>query len=194
MLALGTIGLLLDREVDPLHVLFASAVIVLVVAPESVRSLSFQLSYLSLFGILTFGRRLNDRLVPYLPAFIRGLVSAALAAQLFTAPVVLAAYGVVYPIGLVVSLLLVPLTMVYIWSGAGFLVLGLIPWRPVGELIRLLMDLQYKLIFIISDFFKRAPGLTLDWRDWFWLPAFLVWLALFLGFPVQRRHELRLAD
>ncbi len=193
MLGLGTAALLLDREVDPLHVLLVSAAVVLLVDPASVRSLSFQLSYLALAGILTFGRRLNRSLTPFLPAFARGLVSAALAAQMFTAPLVLRSFGVVYPVGLVVSLLLVPLTTAYVWSGAGLLALSLIPFAPLLELIRSLMGLQYRLIFAISDFFKSAPGLAVAWSDWLWIPALAAWLALVAGVPVQRRHELRLA-
>jgi ComEC/Rec2-related protein len=193
MLGLGTVGLLFDRPVDPLHVLFASAAVVLFVDPESVRSLSFQLSYLALFGILTLGRRLSDRLVPYLPGFARGLVAASLSAQAFTAPLLLAVYGVVYPAGLVVSLLLVPLTTAYLWSGAGFLVLSLIPLEPLRELIRTLMGLQYGLIFGISDFFKDGPALALSWQDWYWVPALVLCLALAVGLPVKRTHELRIA-
>ncbi|MBN2352416.1 MAG: ComEC/Rec2 family competence protein [Spirochaetales bacterium] len=192
MLGLGTIGLLLDREVDPLHVLLASAVVVLLVDPESVRSLSFQLSYLALAGILTFGRRLNRALTPFLPGFARGLVSAVIAAQAFTAPLIFQTFGTVYPVGLVASLLLVPLTTAYVWSGTGFLVVSLIPFPPLEEAVRFLMDAQYRLIFGISDFFKNAPGVTVVWSDWLWIPALAAWLALVAGIPVQRRHELRL--
>jgi ComEC/Rec2-related protein len=191
MLSLAGLGYLCHRETDPLQLLLASAVIILALDPVSVRTLSFQLSYTALAGILTLGRRLDNGLIPWVPRFLRTLCAATLSAQVFTAPIVLAVFGVVYPAGLVISPLLIPLTTVFVWTGIACL---LVAWAPVAfitEAARFVMDLQYRIIFLVTSTGSSVPGLTLEWRDWFWLPAVAVLACLALGIRIQRQHAPR---
>jgi ComEC/Rec2-related protein len=191
MLLLGSIGFFLDRKTNPLAILLGSAVFVMFLDPRSVYSLSFQLSYLALFGILTLGKRIDVFLVPYLPRMIRTMVAAAVSAQLITAPLIFSTFGVVYPIGLVVSLLLIPATTVYIWSGVILLFLLLLPFHFLHEASALLMGIQYTAIDAVSNFFKAVPGISLVWQDWYWIPAFALCLLLTVKQPLRRLRELR---
>ncbi len=192
MLCLAGVGYLLDRKSDPLRLLLISAVIILVADPAAVRTLSFQLSYTALAGILTLGRRLDAALIPWLPRGPRALAAASFSAQVFTAPIVLAAFGSIYPVGIVASPVLIPLTTVFVWSGLACLVLNLTPLAVVNDFTRLVMNLQYGLIRVISEAGARAPDLTVPWPGWFWPPAVCILACLAVGIKVQKQHELRL--
>lgn len=194
MFLLTSLALALDRELKPLNILALTTVIVILFDPASCHSLSFKFSYLALTGILTLGAKLNQALTPYLPRSLRGLMAASIAAQVFTSPLVVAEFGTIYPVGLVASLLLIPLTTIFIWSGLLLFVISLIPFTVLLNLAKSILNVEYQLLAGISDFLAQAPGFTLEWRPWYWPLALLLLTLCALGLPLQKGYELQLQD
>ncbi len=181
MLCLGTAALLLDRKIDPLHILALSAVLILLFDPHSLFTLSFQLSYMALLGIVLAGpgaARFSRRL---LPPRIGQPLSYALAAQLATAPLLLSRFGVIYPIGILASLVLLPLVTLFIWFGLFFLIF----FTVVPGTLSMLLSVLYSLIDKIVELGALAPGLRMAWKPVYWI-LFLMGLAVFF---FERRGE-----
>ncbi|HEC61868.1 MAG TPA: ComEC/Rec2 family competence protein [bacterium] len=174
MLCLGTAALMLDRNIDSLHILALSAVLILLFDPHSLFTLSFQLSFMALLGIVLVGpaaARFSRRL---LPPRIGQPLSYAFAAQLATAPLLLSRFGLIYPIGILASLVLLPLVTLFIWLGLLFLIFFTIVPGPLSMLLSAL----YTLIDKIVEIGALAPGLRMAWKPVYWIP-FLMGLIVF---------------
>ncbi|MFP4374446.1 MAG: ComEC/Rec2 family competence protein [Spirochaetaceae bacterium] len=115
MFALATVSVALGRRPDPRRILAASFIALAAAAPSSVDGLSFQLSFAALAGILTFGRTLDLALQPVMPAVLRRPVAASVGAQLATLPLLLGVFGVARPVGVVATLVMAPVAVLFMW-------------------------------------------------------------------------------
>lgn len=156
----------------------------LFVWPASLRSLSFELSYLALGGILVLAPRVAARLEPFLPRLVCQPAAAAVAAQIATAPFLALSFGVLYPVGLFAGLALTPLVTAFLWGGLAFLALPL-PALVQGLLVDLL-SILHGLIRGTAELFARCPPLAVG-RPVVALGAALFALAL-LELPDQLAH------
>lgn len=137
----------------PVPVLLAQTVVVTgLVAPRIVGNVGFQLSLLSLFGIVLFTPRLVDELSRFLPRAAAAYVSVTTAAMTTTAPLSLGVFGSVYPAGVLLAGVLSILIVVQMWAGIVFLLVATVPFlgssvvgivRWNGLLIRRVADLGY---------------------------------------------------
>lgn len=115
MFTAGALFLLTWSEVNIVQLLLTTCILQLFLCPEQGLSLSFQLSYLALSGILVFGRKLNYYFQPFLPGFLRLSVCASLGAHIATAPLLIFKFGELYPVGIFSSLILTPLITLFMW-------------------------------------------------------------------------------
>ncbi|RPJ07962.1 MAG: ComEC/Rec2 family competence protein [Spirochaetaceae bacterium] len=191
MVAIGGICYLLSRETRALDVLAASACIMLLVAPADVKTLSFQLSYAALAGILILGKRIDSCLIPWLPSKIRALVSMTLSAQVFTLPLVFSAFGAWYPSGIVASLFLIPMVTIFFWAGLLLLPISLVPVPAIQFICGFIMDFLYDMIGSVAQFFAQAPGVVIKWENWYWIPSAIICIMLASRIPGKIINELR---
>jgi competence protein ComEC len=168
MLLAAVLGSLLDREPEPLNLLGLAAAVLLVVHPHYAFDLSFQLSFLSLAAIVLLGPFLHRLWQPYLPAFLGWPLSASLSAQLGTAPVVLYNFGVLYPVGVIAAVPLIPLVALFLCMGMLYLALSFLP-LPVADWIGICLGLLHRSIVWLTELFSRIPGLYCSWRRAYWL-------------------------
>lgn len=110
---------LIGRENDSLTTLSAILFILLVLCPYSASSVSLQLSFAALLGIILLAERLNSRLLSALPGqktsagsllqrarvFLAGTIATSLGAMLFTLPLVAVHYRSVSLVALLTNLL-----------------------------------------------------------------------------------------
>ena len=158
MYGLATWASLSDRPQEARTILGLSFAIQTLLDPESARSLSFQLSYLAMFGLIVLERRFEYLLQPLSPPFLAAALSASLSAQAATIPLAAAAFGAVYPIGLIASIVSGPLVAAFLWWGlAAALLCGLIPAAAivVAPVSRFLHDC----LAASMELFARAPAL-----------------------------------
>lgn len=146
----------LCRQRSPLAALAASAVFVLIIAPEQLWGLGFQLSYTVVLSILLFGlplyERCSERLAPFthLPKadwtleqrlYARTqdalllLFSVSFSAWLASAPLSAAFFGYFSPSAILLNILLVNLVAVAIITGIISLSLALVGLQSIAEFI-----------------------------------------------------------
>ncbi len=168
---------IMDRDVNPINIICLSAIVILMFSPLSLFSLSFQLSFLSILGIVTLGRWLINYLKGVFPNFIRVPLSFGLGAQIAVGPVLIVNFGVIYPIGIVASLIVVPLVTLFLWLG---IPLVLLP-TPIFEIlvtpVSIVLDFLHYLILLINKFFSSLPGAKIEGMRSIFA---LLWGAIFL--------------
>ncbi len=178
-----------SKRPPPLQVLCLSCIVLAMITPAAMETLSFQLSFLALGGILIVGK-LALPFLSGLPGFIRYPLSASLGAQIATAPLVAAVFGVVYPVGILSSIILTPcvtgimgLGMIYLFVEA----VGLNWFEGIpGAGLRGLSKLLYEIASLCS----RVPGLPTPEGAWIWcLSASTVITMLFLGYGIWRKRR-----
>ena len=152
MLSVFTVLSLMQYETDPLHPLALSAIIILLIAPKDLLSISFQLSFSAVFFILALWGPLRDRF-PKLPWALR-LVAVSCVAQIGTTPLTLYYFHQLPLLAPLLSLLLIPMTTLIICLT---LVAMLLPITPIGWLLNNLEALQQHII----DLAGSIPGGTL---------------------------------
>jgi competence protein ComEC len=176
MLLAAALGLALDRDAAPLNLLSLAAAVILMMDPLAAYELSFQLSFLSLLGILLAGPPLRRLLAPVLPPVLAAPLALSVGAQAATAPLLLAWFGAFYPAGALAALPLIPLVTAFIWSGLGCLLLSLLPW-PLLPLLARPMQLLYGAIIWLLRVFSLPP-IRAFWQPWYWIPVAVLFAAL----------------
>jgi ComEC/Rec2-related protein len=169
MILAGSLGALLDRDAEPLNLLALSGIAVIGLDPFQAFSVSFQLSYLALAGILVLGPVITRPLEGRVPPLLLAALGASLGAQLATLPVVLPAFGAWYPSGIIATLLLVPLVSVLLALGLAWLLLSpllfLLPAEALRDFSAAGFGLLYRLIEGCAALFARLPGITVSPRS-----------------------------
>ena len=129
------------------------------VEPFQAFSLSFQLSFLALAGILVLGPLVRRPLEGRIPRLILAPLAMSIGAQIATLPLVAAAFGSYYPSGLVASLILVPLTTAFLWAGLAWLPLYSVPWQMLHNTCAHLFSVLYNAIEWSAEALARLPAL-----------------------------------
>ena len=141
MLSLMTAFSLMEYDTDPLHPLALAAIIILMISPRALLSVSFQLSFTAVFFILALWRPLSDK--------FRGanwavrLLMVSCIASFGTMPLVAYHFHQVSLIGPLFSLILIPLTTVIIYLTIAAMVL---PVAPLGALLNCAEAIQNKVV------------------------------------------------
>ena len=137
MLSILTIISLMQYNTDPLHPLALSAIIILLIAPTDLLSISFQLSFAAVFFILTLWHPINDSF-PKMP-WLMNLLLVSCIASFGTMPLVAYYFHRVALIGPLLSLVLIPMTTVIIYLTMAAM---LLPITPLGWLLDGFVSLQ----------------------------------------------------
>ena len=149
-------GLFFGKRGDIRSVFLLSFLILLAVSPLAVWSLSFQLSFLALAGILYLGTGIMRGTRRFLPPFVGGPISASIGAQCATAPLLALLFGAVYPGGIVTSIVLTPVVTLFLLTGIIYLI------TPVDALRRVLlypMEKLYDSIMWTASKGAKVPGI-----------------------------------
>ena len=152
MLSVFTVISLMQYETDPLHPLALSAIIILLIAPTDLLSISFQLSFTATFFLLALWVPLRDKF-PTLPWAVRLLATSCIA-QVGTMPLTLYYFHQLPLLAPLLSLLVIPLTTIIIYLTLAAMAL---PIAPLGWMLNVLQELQQRII----DLAGSIPGATL---------------------------------
>jgi len=127
MYGIGVSGYLLrGKRPAILRLLVLSFFIQSTAFPAVIGTLGFQLSYLALGGILLLTDTVLKVLPRWVPPPLSALIAANLCAVLCTAPLLVKTFGVLYPVGLLASLVLTPLIILWMWIGILYLIWSLV--------------------------------------------------------------------
>ena len=141
MLSIFTIINLMQYQTDPLHPLALSAIIILLIAPTDLLSISFQLSFAAVFFLLALWAPLSENF-PKLP-WAAKILAVSCVAQIGTTPLTLYYFHQLPLLAPLLSLLLIPLTTVIIYLTLAAMVL---PLAPLGWILNTVEALQQRII------------------------------------------------
>lgn len=144
LLAVAKIAL---REAEPLNILGLIAAIMLLLSPKSLGDPGFLLSFAATLGLVWTSPSLKS--VLFGATYLRSLLSASLAAQAATLPIVLSLFGTWPVYGLISNLVLVPAAIFLVGSSLLAGILGRVP--GVGVVV-------YALFSGVAWFFSSIVG------------------------------------
>ena len=132
MLTFWAMSNLLERHSSRWNPLLAAAFIILIVNPLALWSVSFQLSFAAVIGIMLVGSNMQRIVVLYgkVWQYICGLLIVSLAAQIGTMPLTLHYFGQTSNYFALTNLLVIPMAFVLLLLGFSTLVMS---WCMLGE-------------------------------------------------------------
>jgi len=184
MYLLGVMAILGMLKKDALLLLCMAFLLQIIMTPRAGLSLSFILSYLALAGILVIGESLNGIFRGKIPAVFLLSLSASVGAFLATAGVTAWFFGVLRPVGILASLVLTPLTTVFMVGSIAWLALNLLS-PPLSSLLSYPLSLLYQLMEKTASIAAKMPGVSA--HPWVVLTLSLLCMALILWFERRRR-------
>ena len=185
MYVLGVLAILgaLPRKV--MSILALSFLIQIIVTPAAGNSISFILSYLAMLGILITGKAMSDLLAGKIPLFVLQPLAISCGAFLATAGVVGFTFGIIAPIGIITSLIIVPLTAIFMVGSIIWLVLDLV---RLSFLLSTPLSLLYKLMENVASLARIMPRISVNFLVVFVLSVALS--VLIVALEYRRRKKL----
>ena len=153
MLSIFSIISMMQYDTDPLHVLALSAIIILLIAPTDLLSVSFQLSFSAVFFIIALWEPLRDKFSE-LPNKV-SLLAVSFVATLGTMPLVCFYFHRLPLLGPILSLILIPLTTLIIYLTIAAMAF---PFSFLGQTLNFAVSLQERIL----DFAGNIPGSILN--------------------------------
>jgi competence protein ComEC len=158
MYLLGTLTVLGAFPRRAFALLALAFVIQICINPASGNSVSFILSYLALAGIFVLGEPVNGLFRGILPDALSQPLAASLGAFMATAAVSAVFFGVLYPVGIIAGLVIVPLTTVLMIAAMIYLAAAfLLP--PLTGPLETALSLLYGALSRIVGWAGQVPGI-----------------------------------
>lgn len=134
MFSIVSIGACLNRSTGIYNSLAVAAVINIIMEPNCIVDIGFQLSYLAIVSIAYFGNRVQKivRFDNKIYAYIWGIVAVSIAVQIITLPITIYYFGVIPTYTLLTNILIVPLSFVVVILCVATLVVGFVPLIGAG--------------------------------------------------------------
>ena len=149
----------LNLKLKIIDVLCLSFLIQLSLYPQDSSSISFILSYLALFGILTLGTYIKPFLTNFLGTTLSSSLSSSIGAVLVTIPVCAVIWGYITPIGIISTIFISPLVTFFLIFGLISVIICLIfPFftYPLGTILQIV----YYLIDNVATLFAKVPPIN----------------------------------
>ena len=162
MFFLVSLGKLMGARVNLMRVLVFTFSLTLMIFPDYFFSLSFQLSFLALAGILLFTTPISDSLERVMPEFLAAGIACSLAAVIMTAPVTFHSFGVVYPAGIISSMIISPVVTLYMCLGLACILVPAPLLMAVGLIQQPAFNLFYFIIQAIVRWAAFVPGIAIQ--------------------------------
>lgn len=158
MFALVSLGKLMGAKLNLMRVLVFTFSLSLMIFPEYFFSISFQLSFLALAGILIFTVPIADSLERVVPRFLATGTACSVAAVIMTAPVTFYNFGVLYPAGILSSMIISPVVTLYMCIGLACVLVPAPLLVSIGLLQQPVLTLLFYLIELIVRLASFIPG------------------------------------
>ena len=163
MLLFVLAGKLIDRDAHSISLLSLVAVLMLIYNPAYINNVSFQLSFLVTFGLLTTANIISQKL-DKIPDWIKAPVIIPIVAQIWIAPIQMFYFNTFSLYSVLANISTVSLLSVI--SFGGFVSSVLAIFKPIADFACLIVDffMNYLLNILvwISDFFANLPHCLLQ--------------------------------
>ncbi|OGF47841.1 MAG: hypothetical protein A2536_05685 [Candidatus Firestonebacteria bacterium RIFOXYD2_FULL_39_29] len=145
-------AVLLERDADIINLLALSAFLMLILDPNTLFDIGFQLSYISTLGLILLASKIEEYLW-FFPRWLGGAIAVTLSAQLFVTPVTVLYFNSFSTLTLPSNLCIAP----FVWFStvAGFFqaALGTL-FLPAGSVVGFINALSVKVMFKVVEFFS----------------------------------------
>ena len=175
-------SLCVNREYDPPTALAFSALVMLMVNPLTILSISFQLSAGCMAGIFLFRDPMAEWLKERMPKSLANGIAVTLSAMTLTAPMVAWYFGTVSLIGIVTNLLVLWVVS-FIFYGVVAVCLLSAVWPVLGHGVAWFVSWPIRYVLFISKLLSRFPLAAVYTRSIYiviWLIFCYLLLAVFL--------------
>ena len=158
MFTLIQIGQIVQRTTSPNHTLLWCAYLMCLFDPVCIYDIGFQLSFGAVYGIQTYKDRISSVWTPTAKSlkFVWEHSSIALAAQLFTTPLILYYFHTFPNYFLIANLGIVILSGLAMYLGFGFLLLGWVPL--IGSILGFIFSLSLHIMDSFITLIAQIPG------------------------------------
>lgn len=173
----------IGRRSNAINVLVLAGAVMIFLNPLILRNdVGFQLSFLATLG-LVYISPIFEKWFARIPGFFRVMLSATLAAQVLTLPIIVSSFGrlsLIAPIANVIILGFIPLSM-FLGFASGLA--GMV-WLPLGKIAGFFGFIVLDVIIKISELLAKVPYASLElkinnWWVWGgWYLAIGVWLLV----------------
>lgn len=154
------LGYILQRQIDPVHIVNMSALILLLTNPFMLFDIGAQLSFAAVYGIVfllpVLHRYLLSRPMHTVSKIILGSIATSFSAQLFVSPFLVYYFGQLPTLAVFSNLLIVPLSSIVIYLLFILLILSLVLKQGV-DLISFFINHGIWLLEKISALFASLP-------------------------------------
>lgn len=197
MLSLLSVGSMLNRKGLTYNTLAVAAFFTLIINPNYLFDVGFQLSFAAVFSILFFQPKISKLFTPKYKAskYIWNLFTVSFAAQLGVFPLGLYYFGTFPTYFFITNLLVIPFIGIIIYSAVSLILFSLLSFLNIGllqavtKLIVLFMQFLIKTVLQIVYFFESLPMSVLDGHRISTLQLFLIFaILLSLTLFIIRRH------
>jgi len=188
--SLAMFAKIIGRPGDTLRIIAIAATAMVWQNPLILRfDIGFQLSFLAVLGMVFFARPIEKKIGFVRPKFARQALSVALAAQIFTLPLVVYNFGYVSSYGLLANVLVEPLVSFITIYGFVLAICGAI--SPVlGWILFFPIWLALSYLLAVNDFFAGLPGAKMEFEvGFFWLALAYAVLAA-IAHRIKEREKL----
>ncbi|GIV90548.1 MAG: competence protein ComEC [Chloroflexus sp.] len=175
MASLALLARTVERQSEPWRLLLAACWLLTLINPQTLWDLGFQLSALATASLFAFGKPMERWLAcerwPNHPvtAAVREALTATLAAQVLTLPLMLYHFGNLSLVAPLANILIVPLVPVAMLLSAGALIGGLV-WLPLGQWLSPIAWLPLSWITNVAMILSQPAWAALT------VPVFPIWL------------------
>ena len=185
------------RENDPPTSLSVALLIILLINPFAIASMSLQLSFLAMAGILLFAEPLHGRICNRFPVhgkfrtLFRALsanIALSLSATVLTLPILTVSFGSVSLIAPLSNVLLMQIVSFVFTSGFAVLLLGLV--TPLGTFLAWSLSWVIRLVLLLVRWLSSVPFAAIFSDSEYvvaWLAAVYVMIVVFLLVKRERK-------
>jgi len=176
MVIIGLVSLIIDRDTPLLAILSLSCLIILFFNPLALFKASFQLSFLTVAGIIYLTPYLEIRLKKF-PFWLKRSLAISLSAQLSILPLLAFYFNRLPLIGIITNLIITPLITIILALGFLSLVLGMVS-LVLAQWVAYSNWLAISLLLEITTFFSFSNSRVLSNLICPYLRSFPSWLLL----------------
>lgn len=175
-------------EYDSLSSLSLAGIIILLISPQMLFSLSFQLSFMCIFSIITLSPSLGkcmNRL--HIPQWLGSSLAMSIAINIAVLPIATNSFGEVSLLGVLSNIVVLPLfSVVYVLLFV-LVVIGVII-KPLGSLL-VIPELFLHLIKVIANYVSHIPfGVLRIFNVSYWLVALIVLASVIIHYVMTRYY------
>ena len=173
-------GLLFNREISPVKILLFTGLVMLLINPTWIDSISFQLSFMATVGVMILAPELT-KADKWLPDFIKQDLWVSLSAQALTLPIIAVNFHRISVVGLLSNILV-------LWTIAPVMITGMLSvivttfWPSAGAFLALIPSLLLLYFTKIIEITNQAWSSTSVpyLADSFWLGYYIMFVGIYL--------------